>query len=539
MSPFMTFIDNGKKFTCPFCEDVTPVPQEYFNHLDHMGKRIDMYERAELCCGSYEFTATKDYCRQQTLPQPPAFIFMIDVSVNSVRSGLLHVLCPYIKNVILPNLPIDPAFKHMSTNGEPIESLIKVGFVTYDKELHFYNLKSSLAAPQMMIVSDIEEVFVPILDGFLVRLSESKSVIEALLDTLPNMFQENKETELVLGPVVEAGVEALKSAKLTGKLFIFHTNLPNTLAPGQLKNRDDKKLLGTDKEKMVLSPQNDYYAQLGKKCVENGCSVDLFLLPNQYCDIATLSDLSKKVNGQIYKYDFFMADTHGQRLCEDLKYAVEATVAFDAVMKVRTSTGIKPVDYLGNFNMYGNDVEMAGLQKQSSLAIELKHEDKLNENSRVYIQMALLYTTLSGQRRIRIHNLSLSVCTQYSQMFSSCDLDTLINYVAKLACRSITVSTPKSIRENLVQQIASILASYRKNCTNTPSKGQFILPETLKLLPVFSNSLLKSDVITGAQNITIDERAWLMHRLMSMDLPSTYALFYPRLLPLVSCLFCF
>lgn len=537
MSPFMTFIDNGKKFTCPFCEDVTPVPQEYFNHLDHMGKRIDMYERAELCCGSYEFTATKDYCRQQTLPQPPAFIFMIDVSVNSVRSGLLHVLCPYIKNVILPNLPIDPAFKHMSTNGEPIESLIKVGFVTYDKELHFYNLKSSLAAPQMMIVSDIEEVFVPILDGFLVRLSESKSVIEALLDTLPNMFQENKETELVLGPVVEAGVEALKSAKLTGKLFIFHTNLPNTLAPGQLKNRDDKKLLGTDKEKMVLSPQNDYYAQLGKKCVENGCSVDLFLLPNQYCDIATLSDLSKKVNGQIYKYDFFMADTHGQRLCEDLKYAVEATVAFDAVMKVRTSTGIKPVDYLGNFNMYGNDVEMAGLQKQSSLAIELKHEDKLNENSRVYIQMALLYTTLSGQRRIRIHNLSLSVCTQYSQMFSSCDLDTLINYVAKLACRSITVSTPKSIRENLVQQIASILASYRKNCTNTPSKGQFILPETLKLLPVFSNSLLKSDVITGAQNITIDERAWLMHRLMSMDLPSTYALFYPRLLPLVSC-FC-
>lgn len=534
MSPFMTFIDNGKKFTCPFCEDVTPVPQEYFNHLDHMGKRIDMYERAELCCGSYEFAATKDYCRQQTLPQPPAFIFMIDVSVNSVRSGLLHVLCPYIKNVILPNLPIDPAFKHMSTNGEPIESLIKVGFVTYDKELHFYNLKSSLAAPQMMIVSDIEEVFVPILDGFLVRLSESKSVIEALLDTLPNMFQENKETELVLGPVVEAGVEALKSAKLTGKLFIFHTNLPNTLAPGQLKNRDDKKLLGTDKEKMVLSPQNDYYAQLGKKCVENGCSVDLFLLPNQYCDIATLSDLSKKVNGQIYKYDFFMADTHGQRLCEDLKYAVEATAAFDAVMKVRTSTGIKPVDYLGNFNMYGNDVEMAGLQKQSSLAIELKHEDKLNENSRVFIQMALLYTTLSGQRRIRIHNLSLSVCTQYSQMFSSCDLDTLINYVAKLACRSITVSTPKSIRENLVQQIAGILASYRKNCTNTPSKGQFILPETLKLLPVFSNSLLKSDVITGAQNITIDERAWLMHRLMSMDLPSTYALFYPRLLPLVS-----
>ena len=54
--------------------------------------------------------------------------------------------------------------------------------------------------------------------------------------------------------------------------------------------------------------------------------------------------------------------------------------------------------------------------------------------------------------------------------------------MAKLACRSVAVSTPKSIRENLIQQVASILASYRKNCTNAPARGQFILPETLKLL---------------------------------------------------------
>ena len=493
MSPFMSFIDSGKRFSCPFCDDVTPVPQEYFNHLDHMGRRVDMYERPELCCGSYECVATKDYCRERILPQPPAFIFMIDVSVNSVRSGLLHILCPFIKNVILPNLPRD---KH-SSNGEA--SPIKVGFVTYDKDLHFYNLKSTLVTPQMMIVSDIEEVFVPILDGFLVNLNESRTVIEALLDSLPNLFQESKETELVLGPVVEAGIEALKSAKCAGRLFIFHSNLPNAVAPGQLKNRDDKKLLGTDKEKQVLSPQSEYYAGLGKKCVENGCCVDLFLMPNQFCDVATLADLTRKTAGQIYKYDFFMADSHGQRLCDDLRYAVEATVAFDAVMKVRTSTGIKPVDYLGNFSMYGNDVELAGMQKQSSLSVELKHEDKLNENSKIFIQLALLYTSIGGQRRIRLHNLSLSVCTQYSQMFASCELDTLINYMAKLACRSVVVSTPKSIRENLVQQVANILAAYRKNCTNAPSKGQFILPETLKLLPVFSNSLLKSDPISGGR----------------------------------------
>lgn len=497
MSPFMQFIDNGKRFQCPFCEDTTPVPQEYFNHLDHMGKRVDYYERPELCLGSYELVATKEYCHNNQLPNPPAFIFMIDVSCNSVRNGLLHVLCPYIKNVILPNLPRDLVANQQQANTD-----IRVGFVTYDKELHFYNLKSTLAAPQMMIVSDIDEVFVPILDGFLVNINESKLVVDMLLDQLPQMFENNKETELILGPVVEAGVEALKSAKCCGKLFVFHSNLPNALAQGQLKNRDgEKKLLGTDKEKNILSAQTEYYANLGKKCVENQCSLDLFLLPNQYCDIATISDLTRKTSGQIYKYDYFQADTHGKRLCDDLKYSIDNTCAFDAVMKVRTSTGIKPVDYLGNFNLNGYDVELAGLSKQTSLCVELKHEDKLNENTKVYVQMALLYTSLSGQRRIRLHNLSLNVCSQYSQMFASCDIDTLINYMAKLACRSVIVSSPKSIKENLIQQVANILACYRKNCTNAPSKGQFILPETLKLLPVFSNSVLKSDAISGCNYI--------------------------------------
>lgn len=39
------------------------VPQEYFQHLDHTGQRVDKFERPELVLGTYEFVATKDYCR--------------------------------------------------------------------------------------------------------------------------------------------------------------------------------------------------------------------------------------------------------------------------------------------------------------------------------------------------------------------------------------------------------------------------------------------------------------------------------------------
>ena len=42
---------------------IIPVPPEYFNHLDHTGRRVDAYDRPELCLGTYEFAATKDYCK--------------------------------------------------------------------------------------------------------------------------------------------------------------------------------------------------------------------------------------------------------------------------------------------------------------------------------------------------------------------------------------------------------------------------------------------------------------------------------------------
>lgn len=63
MSPHMQFIDGGRRFQCLLCKQTTEVPAEYFQHLDHTGQRVDKYQRPELVLGTYEFVATKDYCR--------------------------------------------------------------------------------------------------------------------------------------------------------------------------------------------------------------------------------------------------------------------------------------------------------------------------------------------------------------------------------------------------------------------------------------------------------------------------------------------
>ena len=157
----------------------------------------------------------------------------------------------------------------------------------------------------MLVVSDLEDVFVPLLDGFLVKVSESEAVIDSLLSQIPQMFAESRETETVLGPVIQAGLDALKSSDRAGKLYVFHSSLPIAEAPGKLKNRDDRKLLGTDKEKTILTPQNNFYTKLGQECVSDGCSVDLFLFPNSYIDVASVSEVSRMTGGSVYKYSYF------------------------------------------------------------------------------------------------------------------------------------------------------------------------------------------------------------------------------------------
>nr|XP_031316946.1 protein transport protein Sec24C isoform X1 [Camelus dromedarius]XP_031316947.1 protein transport protein Sec24C isoform X1 [Camelus dromedarius]XP_031316948.1 protein transport protein Sec24C isoform X1 [Camelus dromedarius] len=523
MCPFMQFIEGGRRFQCCFCSCINDVPPQYFQHLDHTGKRVDAYDRPELSLGSYEFLATVDYCKNNKFPSPPAFIFMIDVSYNAIRSGLVRLLCEELKS-LLDFLPRE---------GGAEESAVRVGFVTYNKVLHFYNVKSSLAQPQMMVVSDVGDMFVPLLDGFLVNVNESRTVITSLLDQIPEMFADTRETETVFAPVIQAGMEALKAAECAGKLFLFHTSLPIAEAPGKLKNRDDRKLINTDKEKTLFQPQTGAYQTLAKECVAQGCCVDLFLFPNQYVDVATLSVVPQLTGGSVYKYACFQVENDQERFLSDLRRDVQKVVGFDAVMRVRTSTGIRAVDFFGAFYMSNTtDVELAGLDGDKTVTVEFKHDDRLNEESGALLQCALLYTSCAGQRRLRIHNLALNCCTQLADLYRNCETDTLINYMAKFAYRGVLNSPVKTVRDTLITQCAQILACYRKNCASPSSAGQLILPECMKLLPVYLNCVLKSDVLQPGAEVTTDDRAYVRQLVTSMDVAETNVFFYPRLLPL-------
>uniref|UniRef100_A0A4W5REA6 SEC24 homolog D, COPII coat complex component n=1 Tax=Hucho hucho TaxID=62062 RepID=A0A4W5REA6_9TELE len=524
MCPYMQFMDGGRRYQCGFCNCVNEVPPFYFQHLDHMGKRVDFYERPELSLGSYEFAATLDYCKNNKPASPPAYIFMIDVSYANIKSGLVRLVCDELKT-LLDNLPREDGAE---------SSMVKVGFVTYNKILHFYNVKSALAQPQMMVVSDTAEMFVPLLDGFLVNFQESRAVINNLLDQIPDMFADTNESETVFAPVIQAGVEALKAAECSGKLFIFHSSIPTAEAPGKLKNRDDKKLINTEKEKTLFQPQKAVYEQLSKDCVSQGCSVDLFLFPSQYVDIATMGDVATHTGGSIFKYSNFQVERDGQHFLSDLRKDVEKAIGFDAIMRVRTSTGFRATDFFGAIHMNNTtDVEMAAVDCDKAVTVEFKHDDTLSEETGALMQCALLYTTISGQRRLRIHNLSLNCSAQLSELYKSCETDALINFFTKSAYRAMLNQPLKTVRENLVNQAAHMLACYRKNCASPSAASQLILPDAMKVFPVYLNSLLKTGPLVGSAELSTDDRAHQRLSTTAMGVEDTQLLLYPRLIPLV------
>lgn len=337
----------------------------------------------------------------------------------------------------------------------------------------------------------------------------------------------------MLGPAVKAGIEALRSADCPGKVFVFHSTIPTFDAPGRLKNREDRKVLGTDKEKTQLTTAVDYYTKLGEECIKVGCSVDLFLFPNSYVDVASMAPVSTISGGSIYKYQYFDGDRDGERFLNDLKHNISRPIAFDCMMRVRTSTGIRPTGFYGNFYMQNTtDIEVGTIDSDKGMSVEIKYDDKLDEQTPAVIQSAVLFTSCSGQRRLRIHNICLGVSSDYQLIYRFADNDTVVDHFFKYAAKAMKEKAPKEIKEELSKKCAQILATYREKCSSHSPLSQLVLPESLKLLPLFVSCILRNDAIGGGSEMTVDDKTWIWSLVPSMRVDLSMRALYPQLTPL-------
>ena len=176
---------------------------------------------------------------------------------------------------------------------------------------------------------------------------------------------------------------------------------------------------------------------------------------------------------------------------------------------------------------------MACINTGNSVAVELKYDDKLSEDELAVIQVAILYTAVSGERRVRCHNLALPVCSTVADVFRSACCDSLMNLMVRQTVSSMRQGeiTVQQAKENLISKSVKILTSYRRHCAQPGSSlGQLILPEALKLLPVYVTGAIKCDAIDGGPEMLPDDKAFAQIRTLGASVRTTQVILYPKLL---------
>ncbi|KAK7280562.1 hypothetical protein RJT34_25626 [Clitoria ternatea] len=512
INPFMKFIDQGRRFICNLCGFSDETPRDYHCNLGPDGRRRDADERPELCRGTVEFVATKEFMVRE--PMPAVYFFLIDVSMNAVQTGATAAACSAISQVI-SDLPEGPR--------------TFVGVATFDSTIHFYNLKRALQQPLMLIVPDVQDVYTPLQTDVIVPLSECRQHLELLLESIPTMFQNNRTSESAFGAAIKAAFLAMKDTG--GKLLVFQSVLPS-IGIGALSAREAEgrtNISAGEKEAhKLLQPADKAFKELAVEFAEYQVCVDVFVTTQTYVDIASISVIPRTTGGQVYYYYPFSALSDPAKLYNDLRWNITRPQGFEAVMRVRCSQGIQVQEYYGNFcKRIPTDVDLPGIDCDKSFMVTLKHDDKLQDGSECAFQCALLYTTVYGQRRIRVVTLSLPVTSMLSNLFRAADLDTQFCCFLKQAATEVPSKPLPLVREQVTNLCINALFSYRKFCATVSSSGQLILPEALKLLPLYTLALTKS---TGLRTEgKIDERSFWINYVSSISTPLAIPLVYPRM----------
>lgn len=516
VNPYVTFTDAGRKWRCNICSLLNDVPGDYFAHLDATGKRIDLDQRPELTKGSVEFVAPTEYMMRP--PMPPVYFFLIDVSVSAVRSGMIEVVAQTIRSC-LDELPGYPR--------------TQIGFATFDSAIHFYNMKSSLTQPQMMVVSDLDDIFVPLPDDLLVNLSESRSVVETFLDSLPSMFQDNVNVESAFGPALKAAFMVM--SQLGGKLLIFQNTLPS-LGVGRLKLRgDDLRVYGTDKEHMLRIPEDQFYKQMAAELTKYQIAVNVYAFSDKYTDIASLGTLAKYTGGQVCYYPGFQSAIHGEKLRHELARDLTRETAWESVMRIRCGKGVRFTSYHGNFMLRSTDLmALPAVDCDKAYAMQLTLEETLLTTQTVYFQVALLYTASCGERRIRVHTAAAPVVADLGEMYRQADVGAVVSVFSRLAIEKTLSSKLEDARNSVQLRIVKALKEYRNlYAVQHRLGGRIIFPESLKFLPLYGLALCRSTPLRGGYaDAPLDERCSAGYTMMTLPVKKLLKLLYPSLIRL-------
>jgi len=315
-----------------------------------------------------------------------------------------------------------------------------------------------------------------------------------------------------------------------------------------------------DSESMHAKAGN-FYRQLGEQCAMQRVCIDIVVTsslvtppppppptsastvgpeamhPNvrEFLDVATLAELCRNTCGK-FKWlrvgnECGVAVGDGrqpegesftcEQLREELKRSALAYAGSDVVFKLRCSSGVQVKSYcptlpvgtlVGDGIVNSAELELSSMNSGTSIALLLEHKIGGVQDTQggrrgidapmVFFQSAVLYTTLTGRRRVRVSTMGLLTTKVPADVYRSADLGTVAAIMTRQAVSDLEDRNEGSLnkaRTNVFLKCVEILANYRMHTTaRTSPEGQLVLPESLQLLPLFCLSLRKSRLLRNS-----------------------------------------
>lgn len=513
INPFVYFVDS-RRWKCNLCYRVNELPDEF--SFDPVTKTYgDPQRRPEVRSATIEFIAPSEYMLRP--PQPAVYLYLLDVSFNAIETGYLEMFCETLSDVL---------------DRIPGDSRTQIGFIAYDSCVHFFNLDSGLSQPQMLTVSDVDDIFLPLPDNLLCNLSESRSLVEDLLSQLPNMFKGNLETGSALGAALQAAYKLTHSTG--GRVTVMQTLLP-TVGPGALQNREDASVKAA-KDVPNLGPATDFYKKLALDCSAQQIGVDLFMFNAQYADMASIECISRFSAGSVYYYPSYhtvRAPHLVDQFESDLRRYLTRKIGFESVMRIRCSKGISIHTFHGNFFVRSTDLlSLPNVSPDVGFGMQMSIEEALTDMSSVCFQAALLYTSSKGERRIRVHTLCVPVTNQLSEVHANADQEAIIALLAKMAVDRSLSSSMSDAREAIVNAAIDCLSAYSSSMPSYKGMGGLFINEQLRLVPLYCLALLKSTAFRSGVSTKLDDRTFALQQCKTLPTGQLMQLLYPHLYPL-------
>ncbi|KAH6606260.1 sec24 [Trichoderma cornu-damae] len=514
INPFVTFLDHGHRWRCNMCNLSNDVPQA-FDWDAAAQQAADRWRRHELNHAVVEFVAPQEYMVRP--PQPLVYLFCFDVGYAAVSNGLLATSARTILDSLnrIPNA----------------DRRTRLGFLAVDSSLHYFSIPKDSdenGETGMLVVSDLDEPFLPVPHDLLVPLTESRQSIERFLQKLPDMFQNNQSNGSCMGSALRAGHKLISA--LGGKIVVLTASLPNT-GVGKLDMREDKKLLGTSKEGSLLQTSNSFYKSFAVECSKNQVSIDMFLFSSQYQDVASLSNLPRYTGGQTWFYPGW----HASRPEDALKFASEfsdylsSEIGLEAVLRVRATTGLRMNAFYGNFFNRSSDLcAFPAFPRDQAYVVEVAIDESLTKNV-VCLQAAVLHTTCNGERRIRVLTLALPTTANLSDLYASADQSAVTTYFSHKAVERALSSGLDAARDALSAKVAELLQTFKKELAGGSMGGGLQFPANLRGLPLLFLGLTKNVGLRKSTQIPSDIRSAALCLLSTLPLPLLIRYIYPRL----------